>query len=93
MDHQKIIHLLDVNVGQKSWKMSNKKSKCLTKNRVKVNDDSHGIYSTNNQIKFKTAMLRPSLCNYSDACIFVNGTITASNTAAAGAAGNNINKE
>ena len=32
---------------------------------------------TNNQIKLKTAMLKPSLCDYSDAYIFFKGRITA----------------
>ena len=34
------------------------------------------MYNTNNQIKFKTSMLRTSLCDYSDTYIFINGTIT-----------------
>ena len=33
------------------------------------------MYNTNNQIKFKTSMLRTSLCDYSDTYIFINGTI------------------
>ena len=37
-------------------------------------------------------MIRSHLCNYSDAYILVKGTITASNTAAAGASVNNTNK-
>ena len=36
-------------------------------------------------------MLRPSLCDYRDAYILVKGIITVNNTAAAGAAANNIN--
>ena len=32
---------------------------------------------TNNQIKFKTTTLKPSLCDYSDVYIFVKGRITA----------------
>ena len=38
-------------------------------------------------------MIRSSLCDYSDAYILVKGTITIPNTAAAGAAVNNTNKE
>ena len=38
-------------------------------------------------------MLKSSLCDYSDAYIFVKGTISANNTAAAGAAANNINRK
>ena len=41
-------------------------SKFRPKNWVKVNDDSRGVYSTNSQTEFKTSMLRPSLCDYSD---------------------------
>ena len=37
-------------------------------------------------------MIRSHLCNYSDAYILVKGTITVSNTAAAGASVNNTNK-
>ena len=44
------------------------------------------------QIKFKTAMLRSSLCDYSDAYILVKWNITVSNNAGAGAAANNIGK-
>ena len=40
------------------------------------NDDSHGKYNTNSQIKFKTSMLRSILCDYSDTYILVSGTIT-----------------
>ena len=36
-------------------------------------------------------MLRSSLCAYSDAYILVKGTITVANTAAQGAAVNNVN--
>ena len=38
-------------------------------------------------------MLKSSLCDYSDAYIFVKGTISVNNTAAAGAAVNNTNKK
>ena len=40
-----------------------------------------------------TTMLKSSLCDYSDAYILVKGTISANNTAAAGAAANNTNKK
>ena len=52
-----------------------------------------GIYNTNSQIKFKTSILKSSLCNYSDAYILVKGTITVSNKTAADAATNNANKK
>ena len=38
-------------------------------------------------------MIRPSLCDYSDAHIFVKRTTTVPNTAAGGAAVNNTNKK
>ena len=56
--------------------VSNQPSKFRTKNWVKINDESKGTYNINSQIKFKTTMLRPSLCVYSDAYILVKGTIT-----------------
>ena len=34
------------------------------------------MYDINSQIKFKTSMLKSSLCDYSDAHILVSGTIT-----------------
>ena len=45
---------------------SNQPPKFRTKNWVEINDDVRGIYSPNKQIRFKTAMLRSSLCDYSD---------------------------
>ena len=43
------------------------------------------------QIKFKTSMLKSSLCDYSDACILVKGTISIAKQA--GDNPNNNNKE
>ena len=34
------------------------------------------MYDTNSQTKFKTSMLKSSLCDYSDAYVLVKGTIT-----------------
>ena len=45
------------------------------------------------EIRIKTAILRSSLCDYSDAYIFVKGNLTVNNTAGAGAAGNTANKK
>ena len=72
---------------------SNKSSKFKTKNWIEINDDVRGVYSPNKQIRFKTSMLRSSLCDYSDAYILVKGNITVNNTAADGAAVNNTNKK
>ena len=85
MEYQKIANLLD--------SASNKPSKFRTRNWVEINDDIRGAYSPNKQIRFKTAMLRSSLCDYSDAYILVKGNITVNNTAADGAAANNTNKK
>ena len=72
---------------------SNKPSKFRTRNWVEINDDIRGAYSPNKQIRFKTAMLRSSLCDYSDAYILVKGNITVNNTAAEVAAATNTNKK
>ena len=85
MEYQKITNLLN--------NESNKPSKFRTKNWVEINDDVRGIYSPNKQIRFKTPILRSSLCDYSDAYILVKGNITVNNTAADGAAANNTNKK
>ena len=69
MEYQKIANLLDDN-------KSNQPSKFRTKNWIEINDESRGTYNVNNQIKFKTTMLKFSLCDYSDAYILVKGTIT-----------------
>ena len=72
---------------------SNQPSKFRTKNWVEINDESRGTYNVNSQIKFKTTMLKSSLCDYSDAYIPVKGTIAVNNTAAADADANNTNKK
>ena len=90
MEYQKIANLLDKEVALIA---SNKPSKFRTRNSVEINDDTKDAYSPNKQIKFKTAMLRSSLCDYSDACILVIGNTSVNNDAGAGAAANNINKK
>ena len=85
MEYQKIANLID--------DTSNQPSKFRTKNWVEINDESRGVYNAGSQIKFKTTMLKSSLCNYSDAYILVEGTISVNNTAADGAAANNTNKK
>ena len=71
---------------------SNQPSKFKTKNWVQVNDESRGTYNVNSQIKFKTTMLKSSLCDYSDAYVLVKGTISVNNTAAAASANNTDKK-
>ena len=85
MEYQKIANLLDDE--------SNQPSKFRTRNWVEIDDDVRGEYSPNKQIRFKTAMLRSVLCDYSDAYILVKGHITVNNTAADGAAANNTNRK
>ena len=43
---------------------------------LEQNDESRGTYNNGKQIKFKTTMLKSSLCDYSDAYILVKGKIT-----------------
>ena len=85
MEYQKIANLLD--------DPSNQPFKFKTKDRIEINDESRGTYDVSSQIKFKTTMLKSSLCDYSDSYILVKGTITVDNTAAAGAAANNNSKK
>ena len=65
---------------------SNQPSKFRTKNWIEINDESRGTYNVNSQIKFKTTMLKSSLCDYSDAYILVKGTITITGAGADAAA-------
>ena len=85
MEYQKIANLID--------DTSNKPSKFRTKNWVEINDESRGTYNVNSQIKFKTTILKSSLCDYADAYILVKGTITVNNTAAADTDANNSNRK
>ena len=78
MEYQNIPNLID--------DTSNQPSKFRTRNWVEINDESREAYNVNSQIKFKSTMLKSSLCDYSDAYILVKGTITitgAGNDAAA----------
>ena len=68
MEYQKIANFID--------DASNQSSKFRSKNWVEINDESRGTYNVNSQIKFKTAMLKSSLCDYSDAYILAKGKIT-----------------
>ena len=68
MEYQKIANLID--------DASNQPSKFRTKNWVEKNDESRGTYNVNSQTKFKTTMLKSSLCDYSGAYILVKGKVT-----------------
>ena len=74
MEYQKIANLID--------DTSNQPSKFRTKNWVEINNESRGTYNVNSQIKFKSTMLKSSLCDYSDANIKAI-TITGAGTDAA----------
>ena len=70
--------------------VSNQPSKFRTKKWVEIIDESRGTYAANKLIKFKTSMLRTSLCDYSNAYVLVKGNISVNNTTDEGAAANNI---
>ena len=55
---------------------SNKTSKFRTKSWVEINDESKGTYDVGSEIKFKTIMLKSSICDYSDGYILVKVKIT-----------------
>ena len=61
--------------------------------KIELKYDLQGTHNTNTQIKFKSEMLKLSLCNDSDEHILVKGTITVPNTTATTAATNNGNKK
>ena len=61
MEYQKIINLLD--------NTTNQTTKFRTKHWVEINDELRKTYNEDNQIRFKTSVLRSSLCDYSDAYI------------------------
>ena len=77
MEYQKIANLIDDNT-------LNQLSKFRTRNWIEINDESRGVYNVNSQIKFKTKMLKSSLCDYSDAYILVKGITSVYSTASQG---------
>ena len=54
MEYQKIANFID--------DASSQPFKFRTKNWVEINDESRQTYNVNSQIKFKTTMLKSSLC-------------------------------
>ena len=82
MEYDKINNLLlsednesEVSKANRANEMSEKLYKFVTREYVRVNGLSN-TYNENKSIRFKTPMFRSNLCDYSDAYIFVNGTIT-----------------
>ena len=59
MEYQKISNMLN--------DASNQPPKFRTRNWVEINDEARDTYYPNKQIKFKTSVLRSSLCDYGDA--------------------------
>ena len=84
MEYQKIANLLNDE--------TNKPSEFRTRNWIEINDNIRGAYSPNKEIRFKAAMLRSSLSDYSDAYILCKGYISVNNTGTA-AAPTNKNKK
>ena len=70
MEHDKINNLL-LSEDDESKQLS----KFFIREYVEVNSLSN-THNENKSIRFKTPMLRPNLCDYSDAYILVKGTIT-----------------
>ena len=70
MEYDKINNLLisEENESKQLYKF-------VTREYVRVNSLIN-TYDENKSIRFKTPMLRSNLCDYSDAYILVNGTIT-----------------
>ena len=67
MEYQKIIDLVDNTPDQLS--------KYRTKNWIEINDQSRGVCNTNSDIRFKTTMLKSSLCDYGHVYILGQGKI------------------
>ena len=59
MEYHTIINFLDIT--------RSKPFKFKAKSWVEINYRLRGSYNVNNNIKFKTSMVRSSLCDYSDA--------------------------
>ena len=58
MEYHKIMNLLD-NTSKRLFKFR-------TKTWGETNMDAHETYNTNSELKFKTTMLKSSLCCYSN---------------------------
>ena len=70
MEFQKITNFLDITSDNKDL------PRFVTKKWIEVYDQSEKNYSPNKEIRIKMSMLRSDLCDFSDAYIFVEGTIT-----------------
>ena len=70
MEFQKFVNFLDKTSDD------NNLPRFVTKKWIEVYDQSEGNYNLNKEIRIKTSMLRPDLCDFNDAYIVVKGTIT-----------------
>ena len=68
MEYQKVRNLLD--------NTPNQLPRLRTKNWIEINDQSRGVYSNVSDDRFKTSMIKSSLCDYDDAYILVQETTT-----------------
>ena len=76
MEYDKINNLLrSEELGSAVGNESENLSEFVTRDYVRVNSLS-STYNENKSIRFKTPMLRSDLCDFADAYILVNGTIT-----------------
>ena len=78
METQKIVNLLNDS--------DNESSKFATRKWYIINDQNNGQYGRKNEddstVKFETKVIKPNLCDYSGACIFVTGDIKVTNIGA-----------
>ena len=78
METQKILNLLN--------DFANESSKFATRKWYIINDQNNGQYGRGNEnystIKFETKVIKPNLCDYSDAYILVTGDIKVADVAA-----------
>ena len=68
MEYQKIANLLGTTLDEIP--------RFITKKWVEVHDQSGGNLNVNKEIRIKTSMLRPDLCNFNNAYIVVKGNTT-----------------
>ena len=70
IEFQKLENFLDTTPNDKDL------PRFVTKKWIEVYDQSEENYSVNKEIRIKTSVLRSDLCDFSDAYIVVEGTIT-----------------
>ena len=69
MEFQKIVNFLDTTSDDKDL------PRFVTKKCMKVYDHSEKNYNIDSEMRIKTSVLIPDLCNYCNAYIVVKGTI------------------